>query len=356
MDNNFLDSPIINLIDDIINNAIVHNVSDIHFEPYKYSYRIRYRIDGVLTEVMAQDLIIANRINTRIKIMANLDIAEKRLPQDGHFNMADIDFRVSTCPTIFGEKLVLRLLKHHHLARTLDKLDLSVAQQALIMKYLYKPQGLILVTGPTGSGKTHTLYTMLTTINDNAKNIVSIEDPVEIQLKGVNQITVNNKINLNFATLLRCILRQDPDVIMIGEIRDTETAKIAIDAAQTGHLVLSSLHTNSAAESITRLLNLGVANYNLEAAISLIIAQRLVRKLCNNCKILQDNGSYTAYGCTLCKSGYLGRVALFEFLPMQKALYPQKVMSEYENLYQAGLAQVQAGVTSLAEVNRIVYH
>jgi type IV pilus assembly protein PilB len=329
------DVPIIKFIDQILNDAITKHASDIHFEPYEQYCRIRFRIDGVLYEITKTEHQWAKRFSARLKIMANLDIAEKRLPQDGRFTFKSLsnqnqDCRLSVCPTMFGEKLVIRVLNPINRSLDLKYLGLDAKEEQLFLKYIHLPQGLILVTGPTGSGKTITLYTALNILNQTAKNISTVEDPVEISLPGINQVEINYKIGLDFARVLRTFLRQDPDIIMVGEIRDLETAEIAIKAAHTGHLVLATLHTNSAIASLTRLLNMGVAAFNLATALSLIIAQRLVRKLCIHCKSLQNLPTkilaennleanakiYAPIGCEHCNQGYQERMAIFEMLPI----------------------------------------
>ncbi|MEI8055198.1 MAG: ATPase, T2SS/T4P/T4SS family [bacterium] len=380
------DAPIIKFIDQILNDAITEHASDIHFEPYEECYRIRFRIDGLLYEVAKTESLLGPRFSARLKIMANLDIAEKRLPQDGRFTLKlatnqNQDCRLSVCPTMFGEKLVVRILNPINISLNIKHLGFSEKEQQLFCKHIQMPHGLILVTGPTGSGKTITLYTALNILNQPTKNISTVEDPVEISLCGINQVEVNHKVGLSFTTALRTFLRQDPDIIMIGEIRDLETAEIAIKAAHTGHLVLATLHTNSAAASLTRLLNMGVPAFNLASAISLIIAQRLVRKLCTRCKqpqilpkaILDTNNLeentvlYTAIGCQQCNHGYHERMAIFEMLPitptiseliMQQCnlntIEKQMHMLDLPTLRSAALNKVRAGITSLGEVNRVI--
>lgn len=360
--------------------------SDIHFEPYEKSYRIRFRIDGLLYEITKIDNTLESRLTTRLKIMANLNIAEKRLPQDGRFALkfADNqkrDCRISTCPTIFGEKLVVRILNPINKTLNIDHLNLNKKEFAIFDKYIHKPQGLILVTGPTGSGKTITLYAALNILNQTTTNISTVEDPIEINLDGINQVEVNHKTGLTFAMVLRTFLRQDPDIIMIGEIRDTETAEIAIKAALTGHLVLATLHTNSAAASLTRLLNIGIPQFNLATALSLVISQRLVRKLCPDCKqpqiitptllvennLKENDTVYTAANCEKCTHGYQERTAVFEMLPITPIISEmimqhcdpikiEKYMREQLNiptLREAALNKVQTGITSFEEVNRV---
>lgn len=384
------DAPIVKYVNKILIQAIQKGASDIHFEPYERDYRIRYRLDGILHEIAAPPLNLASRIAARIKIMSNLDIAERRLPQDGGFKMNttlnhSIDFRVSTCPTTAGEKVVIRILDSVAAKLDVETLGLNTDQKNLFLKTIQKPQGMILVTGPTGSGKTVTLYTALTILNTNTINISTAEDPVEIKVPGINQVNINPKAGLSFSGILRSFLRQDPDVIMVGEIRDLETAEIAIKAAQTGHLVLSTLHTNSAAETLNRLINMGIPSFNIASSVSLIIAQRLARRLCEHCKVLRkdinhqsaielgysesdlkDFKLYKAVGCLKCTDGYKGRIALFEILPMSKPL-EQLVMTGANSrellqcaqkegmitMYQSGLEKTKQGITSIEEVNRI---
>lgn len=384
-----LETPAVDFINTILQTAIEKQVSDIHFEPYEGHYRIRFRRDGLLSTVSQPPASLAPMITTRLKIMANLDIAERRLPQDGRFTLTitpkhPIDFRINTCPTLQGEKIVLRLLKAKSELLTVAALGMPPAQEALFLEVLQRSQGMILVTGPTGSGKTTTLYTGLHCVNTLEKNISTIEDPVEIQLNGINQIPINPKTGLTFAVALRALLRQDPDIMMVGEIRDAETAEIAINAAQTGHLVLSTLHTNSAVETVLRLINMGVPHYNVADSISLIIAQRLVRRLCVDCKQPQNLSKIAALKagfakhqldelrlfvpgtqvCQHCSDGYRGRLAIFEVVPLSQAMarlishrcnsHALSEQSQRENiptLYQAGLRQVLEGHTSLVEIN-----
>lgn len=384
------DVPIIKFIDKIIHDAIFKGASDIHFEPYAKTYRIRFRIDGILHEITEPDFALVDRFTARLKIMANLDIAERRLPQDGRFSVTvnkqqTRDCRINICPTLFGEKIVVRILNPQNATLTINELGLEPKQLQVFLEVIKRPQGMILVTGPTGSGKTVSLYAALNELNVPEKNIATVEDPVEINLPGINQVHVNPKIKLDFAVALRAFLRQDPDIIMVGEIRDLETAEIAVKAAQTGHLVLSTLHTNSAAASITRLLNLGVAPFNVNSSLGLIMAQRLVRKLCPHCKselhipeaTLLDEGFladeldslklYTAGGCDQCNKGYQGRVAVFEVMPISEAM-SQIIMQHHQpaaiaaqarregivGLRAAALNKVRQGVTSLEEINRII--
>lgn len=371
---------IINLVEDIINHAIHEKASDIHLEPYVDQLRIRFRIDGLLREYQTLTSQWMLQIISRIKVLASLDISEKRLPQDGHFNwpfnQKNIDCRISTCPTIFGEKIVIRLLDSSQEQFNIAELGMSDAHQTIFLNAIAQPQGLILVTGPTGSGKTVTLYSAINHLNNIERNISTIEDPVEIKLHGINQVSVNPKIGLTFSHALRAFLRQDPDVIMVGEMRDFETAEIAIKAAQTGHLVLSTLHTNSAAESIHRLLNMGIPAYQIVNCFHLIIAQRLARKLCQHCRILQENNltelpfttHYTANkkGCHQCHQGYQGRTAIYEmiqFTPTVKnmLLATQSLTAltnnpQFISLRSSGYQKITAGITSLEELYRITIH
>lgn len=368
------DFPVINFVNNIINDGITRGASDIHFEPYENMYRIRMRIDGVLYTVNQPDPLLAPRLTARIKIMAALDISEKRLPQDGRCKLEldtqkSISLRISICPTLFGEKIVLRLLDAHTTHLGIEQLGFSPAQEQIFLANIKKQQGMILVTGPTGSGKTMTLYTALQLLNNSEKNISSAEDPIEIYLPGINQVQINTKTGLNFATALRAFLRQDPDVIMLGEIRDYETAEIAVKAAQTGHLVLSTLHTNSATETLSRLANMGVEAFNVATSINLVIAQRLLRRLCTHCKaakIIDELTFYNATGCTHCTGGFQGRIGIFEILPISTALskiiLAQGSVQDIEQqakqeglitLREAALELVKTGVTSLAEANRV---
>lgn len=386
------DAPIVRYVNKIVLDAINKNASDIHFEPYEKNYRIRYRIDGILYTIASPPVNLANRITARIKIMSQLDISERRVPQDGRFKMTlskkrMIDFRVNSCPIVNGEKIVVRILDPSSATLSVEKLGFDEQQKEWFMKAINKPQGMILVTGPTGSGKTITLYTALNLLNTEEINISSVEDPVEIHLDGINQVNVNPKAGLDFASALRAFLRQDPDVVMVGEIRDLETAEIAIKAAQTGHLVLSTLHTNSAAESLVRLTNMGVPGYNLATSVVLIIAQRLARRLCEICKIkrstipeqaLIEEGFSPAEiptlniydcnpnGCENCTNGYKGRVGLFEILYVKENISDlimrggnaiELLACARENgmltLRESGLNKVRAGITSLAEINSV---
>lgn len=383
------DAPIVKYVNKMLLDAIRGGASDIHFEPYEKIYRVRYRTDGILKEISRPSIKLAPKISARVKIMAQLDISERRIPQDGRIKMKlsktkAIDFRVNTLPTLWGEKIVLRILDPSQAKLGIDVLGYEEDQKKLYMDALAQPQGMILVTGPTGSGKTVSLYTGLNILNTPGINISTAEDPAEINLEGINQVNVNTKVGLGFAEALRAFLRQDPDVIMVGEIRDLETANIAIKAAQTGHLVLSTLHTNSAAETLTRMMNMGVPAFNIATSVSLIIAQRLGRRLCN-CKqpadipkdVLLKEGftqeqidtGFTLYrpkGCDKCTNGYKGRVGIYEVVKITEEL-ASMIMEEassikiakqaqaegFRNLRQSALLKVMEGVTSLEEANRV---
>ncbi|MBO2648126.1 type IV-A pilus assembly ATPase PilB [Shewanella algae] len=384
------DAPIVIYINKILTDAIRKGASDLHFEPYEKRYRIRFRIDGILHEVSEPPISLSGRISARLKVMSKLDIAERRVPQDGRIKMRlsrnkSIDFRVSTLPTLWGEKIVMRILDSSSAQLGIEKLGYEEDQKQAYLEMLARPQGMILVTGPTGSGKTVSLYTGLNILNTEERNISTAEDPVEINLEGVNQVHINTKAGLTFASALRSFLRQDPDVVMVGEIRDLETAEIAIKAAQTGHLVLSTLHTNSSAETLTRLLNMGVPGYNIASSVNLIIAQRLARRLCPECRQPEDipehellqlgftqqqiNAGFTPYkpcGCDLCSGGYKGRVGIYEVMKMSDEI--ARTIMEGGNSLQiattakqqgmrdlrlSGLLKVIQGVTSIAEINRV---
>jgi type IV pilus assembly protein PilB len=384
------DAPVVKFVNRILIDAIKRGVSDIHFEPYEHEYRIRYRQDGLLNEIASPPAGLSARIAARVKVMSSLDISERRIPQDGRFKMKlsrtrAIDFRVSSCPTVAGEKIVMRILDPGSTKLGIESLGFSENQQGHFLRAIERPQGMILVTGPTGSGKTVTLYTALNILNTIEKNISTAEDPVEIKVSGINQVNINPKAGLTFSGTLRAFLRQDPDIIMVGEIRDLETAEIAVKASQTGHLVLSTLHTNSASETLTRLVNMGVPSFNIASSVSLIIAQRLVRKLCEHCKAVRDDITpqslielgfteadakimrpHKAVSCTQCTNGYRGRIGLFEVMPMSKTL-GQMIMSGGTSLdllkqaqvegmltvYQAGLEKIKQGITTIEEVNRV---
>ena len=385
------DAPIVRFVNKIMLDAIRKAASDIHFEPYEKYYRIRLRIDGVLREIAQPPVQLATKLAARLKVMSRLDIAERRVPQDGRIKMRlsknrSIDFRVSSCPTLFGEKIVLRILDASTAMMGIDALGYEGFQKELYLKTLARPQGMILVTGPTGSGKTVSLYTGLSILNVEDTNISTAEDPAEIVLPGVNQVNVNPKVGLTFAAALRAFLRQDPDVIMVGEVRDLETAEIAIKAAQTGHLVLSTLHTNDAPQTLTRLVDMGVKPYAIATSVSLIIAQRLARRLCGNCKVPMDLPAeallkegfteeqikrmdfkvYKAVGCSQCTDGYKGRIGIYEVLPVTEAIgriileggsaphiRDQARKEGVWDLRSAGLKKVMDGLTSLEEVNRV---
>ena len=382
------DAPVVKYIQKILIDAIAGGASDIHFEPYERFFRIRYRVDGILQEVAQPPLAIKDKVASRIKVISKLDIAEKRVPQDGRMKLVlsktkAIDFRVSTLPTIYGEKIVMRILDSSGVKLGIEALGYEPEQQKVLLDAIARPYGMILVTGPTGSGKTVSLYTCLNILNQPGINISTAEDPVEIQLPGVNQVNVNEKAGLTFATALRAFLRQDPDIVMVGEVRDLETADIAIKAAQTGHLVLSTLHTNDAPTTLTRLLNMGVAPFNVASSVILITAQRLARKLCVHCKRPEDippeallragfrdeeiDGTwqpYGAVGCDHCKgTGYKGRTGIYEVMTISdemrllimrngNALEIAELAQRegIRNLRQSGLAKVRSGVLSLEEV------
>lgn len=369
------DEPTVKFVNKIFLDAIKQGASDIHFEPFDKAYRIRYRQDGILHEITTPPANLAARITARIKVMAHLDSSERRVPQDGAFKMnGSIDFRVSTCPTTSGEKVVIRILDPHNVTLGIEALGFSSKQKEYVTHALDSPQGMILVTGPTGSGKTVSLYTALNRLNTKEVNIITAEDPVEIKVAGINQVNINPKVGLTFSNALRAFLRQDPDIIMVGEIRDLETAEIAVKAAQTGHLVLSTLHTNSAAETLTRLVNMGIPTFNIASSVTLIIAQRLARKLCDHCKIIREDvipdfeeiKLYKAVGCPQCTQGYRGRIGLFEVLPMSKSL-GELIMSGANSLailkmaqaegmlsiYQSGLEKIKQGITTIEEINRV---
>jgi type IV pilus assembly protein PilB len=383
------DAPIVVYINKILLDAIRKGASDLHFEPYEKSYRIRFRIDGILNEVARPPVSLAARMAARLKVMSKLDIAERRVPQDGRIKLVlskkkSIDFRVSTLPTMWGEKVVMRILDSSSAMLGIDMLGYAPEQKQIYMNALAQPQGMILVTGPTGSGKTVSLYTGLNILNTEERNISTAEDPVEINLEGVNQVQINTRAGLTFPSALRSFLRQDPDIVMVGEIRDLETAEIAIKAAQTGHLVLSTLHTNSAAETLTRLLNMGVPSYNVASSVTIIIAQRLARRLCSQCKaeehipkselraqgFLPDQLSeiklFKPIGCDFCTGGYKGRVGIYEVIKISDItanlimngansldIAAQCQREGYNNLRQSGLEKAALGVTSLEEVNRV---
>ena len=383
------DAPVVKFVNKILVDAIKRGASDIHFEPFETVYRVRLRMDGILRVVATAPIKLGNRIASRIKVMSGLDIAERRVPQDGRIKLnltktRAIDFRVSTLPTLFGEKIVLRILDGSSAKLGIDKLGYEEVQKQLYLEAIEKPYGMVLVTGPTGSGKTVSLYTALNILNTEGRNISTVEDPVEIRVEGINQVQQNTKRGMTFAAALRSFLRQDPDVIMVGEIRDLETAEIAVKAAQTGHMVLSTLHTNDAPQTISRLMNMGIAPYNITSSVTLIIAQRLARRL-HDCKrpiqlppaaLLAEGFTqeeidegltiYEAVGCDSCNEGYKGRVGIYQVMPMVEEI--QKIVLEGGNALQiaevarkagindlraSALLKVKHGVTSLAEINRV---
>ncbi|MFK8021229.1 MAG: type IV-A pilus assembly ATPase PilB [Pseudomonadales bacterium] len=383
------ETPIVRFVNKVLIDAIKTGASDIHFEPYEKSYRVRFRTDGILHTVTSPPMNLGGRLAARLKVMSQMDISERRIPQDGRIKMRlskkrAIDFRVNTLPTLFGEKVVLRILDPTSAQMGIDALGYEPEQKEMFMQALNQPQGMILVTGPTGSGKTVSLYTGLNILNTPERNISTAEDPVEINLEGINQVHVNAKVGLNFSEALRSFLRQDPDIIMVGEIRDLETAEISIKAAQTGHMVMSTLHTNSAAETITRLLNMGVPAFNLATSLNLIIAQRLARKLCSNCAepadlprdVLLKEGFkedrlaevniMKPVGCDKCNNGYKGRVGIYEVVRLTPELsriimeegnsiaIDQQARAEgFDDLRQSALRKAAQGLTSLEEVNRV---
>ena len=388
---NLEDKPIVSYVNQLMLEAIKIRASDIHFEPFDRFFRIRYRIDGILHEASRSPAQTGGPLVARLKVLANLDIAEHRVPQDGRFKITlsrdkVIDFRISTCPTIYGEKVVLRILDPDAIPLDISSLGMEDFQRDLYLKAIYEPQGIILVTGPTGSGKTVTLYTALKLLNSIQKNICTVEDPIEIYMSGVNQVHMNAKSGLTFAKAMRAFLRQDPDIIMVGEIRDLETADIATKAAQTGHLVLSTLHTNNAPMTLIRLSNIGLETYNIASTLSLIVAQRLLRKLCKHCKrpvkipadILMQQGfsekdtEATIYApgittCGKCTNGYKGRAGIFELLPISSTMrelilrgadtaqITELAKKEgFMTLRQAGINKIKMGITSLEELNRVI--
>jgi type IV pilus assembly protein PilB len=385
------ETPIVRFINGILTHAIKSGASDIHFEPYEKKYRVRIRIDGILQEAQSAPITLGGRIAARLKVLSRLNIAERRVPQDGRMRLKlsptkTIDFRVNTCPTLFGEKIVLRILDPTSAQLGIDALGYEPDQKKIFMETMHQPYGMILVTGPTGSGKTVSLYTALNILNTDDRNISTAEDPAEISLAGINQVNVNPTVGLTFSAALKAFLRQDPDIIMVGEIRDLETAEISIKAAQTGHMVFSTLHTNDAPQTITRLANMGVPAFNIASAVSLIIAQRLGRRLCNKCKQAEaipiealldegftqaqiDNGVtiFKAVGCDSCTLGYKGRVGIYQVMPISEAmgriimeggnamiLADQAEKEGIDDLRKSGLKKVAAGMTSLEELNRVI--
>ncbi len=383
------ETPVVRFVNKVLLDAIKAGASDIHFEPYEKMYRVRFRTDGILEEMVRPPVNLSGRLAARLKVMSRMDISERRVPQDGRIKMKisktrAIDFRVNTLPLLFGEKIVLRILDPSSAQMGIDMLGYEPDQKELFMEALEKPQGMILVTGPTGSGKTVSLYTGLNILNTTERNISTAEDPVEINLEGINQCHVNPRVGLTFAVALRSFLRQDPDIIMVGEIRDLETAEISIKAAQTGHMVMSTLHTNSAAETVTRLLNMGIPSFNLATSVNLIIAQRLARRLCKECKepadiphdtlvkqgftedMLKEATLFKAVGCDKCTNGYKGRVGVYEVVKITPSL-SRIIMEEanaieiseqarkegFNDLRMSGLRKAMMGETSLEEINRV---
>ncbi len=385
----FDETPVVRFVNKMMLDAIRQSASDIHLETYEKQFRVRFRIDGILSEIANPPLNLAPKIIARVKVMSRMDISERRIPQDGRIKIQiskkkGMDFRVNSCPTLYGEKIVLRLLDPSSATLGIDALGYDDQQKKLYLNALSKPYGMILVTGPTGSGKTVSLYTGLNILNTPDRNISTAEDPAEINMPGVNQVNVNAKVGLDFSNALRAFLRQDPDVIMVGEIRDLETAEIAIKAAQTGHLVLSTLHTNDAPQTLTRLMNMGVPAFNIASSVSLIIAQRLARRLCPHCKApddiprealleegfteadLNDIKIYKAVGCNRCTKGYKGRLGIFQVMPISDAMgrlimeggnalqiADQSKKEGIPDLRESGLRQAKEGLTSLEEINRV---
>jgi type IV pilus assembly protein PilB len=384
------DAPVVRFVNKVLLDAIKRGASDVHFEPYEKRYRVRYRIDGILSEVASPPINLAAKLTARVKVMSRMDISERRVPQDGRIKLKlskkrAIDFRVNTCPTLFGEKVVLRILDPSSAQLGIDALGYEPEQKQLYMDALSNPYGMILVTGPTGSGKTVSLYTGLNILNVPETNISTAEDPAEINLEGINQVNVNEKVGLTFAEALKAFLRQDPDIIMVGEIRDLETAGIAIKAAQTGHLVLSTLHTNDAPQTLTRLMNMGVPAFNIATSVNLIIAQRLGRRLCGDCKTLDDLPKevlvsegftkadlaegikiYKAVGCDKCTGGYKGRVGIYQVMAISEEmgrlimggansidLADQARKEGIDDLRRSALKKVMKGLISLEEANRV---
>jgi type IV pilus assembly protein PilB len=383
------DTPVVRFVNKMLVDAIKRGASDIHFEPYETDYRVRFRMDGILKTVARPPVKLSPRISSRLKVMSSLDIAERRVPQDGRIKLnlsktKSMDFRVSTCPTLFGEKIVLRILDGAAAKLGIDKLGYEEDQKKLFLEAIEKPYGMVLVTGPTGSGKTVSLYTALNILNIEGRNISTVEDPVEIRVAGINQVQQNNKRGMTFAAALRSFLRQDPDVIMVGEIRDLETAEIAVKAAQTGHMVLSTLHTNDAPQTVSRLMNMGIAPYNIISSVTLVIAQRLARRL-HDCKrrielpkpallaegfteedIAAGVNLYEAVGCDECNEGYKGRTGIYQVMPLTEEIQAiilqggnamqiadAALRSGINDLRKSALLKARNGVTSLAEINRV---
>lgn len=385
------EAPVVKFVNKMLVDAIRMGASDLHFEPYEKSYRVRFRVDGVMEKMANPPVQLASKIAARLKVMSQMDISERRVPQDGRIKLKlsknkAIDFRVNSLPTLFGEKVVLRILDPSSAMLGIDALGYEPDQKEMFLEALHKPQGMLLITGPTGSGKTVSLYTGINILNTGATNISTAEDPVEINLEGINQVNVNPKVGLTFSNALKSFLRQDPDIVMVGEIRDLETAEIAIKAAQTGHMVLSTLHTNSAPETLTRLRNMGVASFNIATSVNLVIAQRLARRLCKNCKtsldiprqsLLEigftdtdlDNPNHTIYepvGCSECREGYKGRVGIYEVMKVSPDI--SRIIMEdgnaidikdaalkngFRDLRRSGILKVLQGVTSIQEMMRV---
>ena len=385
------EAPVVKFVNKMLVDAIRMGASDLHFEPYEKSFRVRFRVDGVMQKMANPPVQLANKIAARLKVMSQMDISERRVPQDGRIKLKlsknkAIDFRVNSLPTLFGEKIVLRILDPSSAMLGIDALGYEPDQQEMFLEALHKPQGMLLITGPTGSGKTVSLYTGINILNTGATNISTAEDPVEINLEGINQVNVNSKVGLTFANALKSFLRQDPDIVMVGEIRDLETAEIAIKAAQTGHMVLSTLHTNSAPETLTRLRNMGVASFNIATSVNLVIAQRLARRLCRNCKrpinvprqsLLEigftdtdldnaDNIIYEPVGCNECREGYKGRVGIYEVMKVSPDISriimedgnainikDAAIKNGFRDLRRSGILKVLQGVTSIQEMMRV---
>lgn len=385
------EAPVVKFVNKMLVDAIRMGASDLHFEPYEKTYRVRFRVDGVMQKMASPPVQLAGKIAARLKVMSQMDISERRIPQDGRIKLKlsknkAIDFRVNSLPTLFGEKIVLRILDPSSAMLGIDALGYEPDQQEMFLEALHKPQGMLLITGPTGSGKTVSLYTGINILNTGATNISTAEDPVEINLEGINQVNVNQKVGLTFANALKSFLRQDPDIVMVGEIRDLETAEIAVKAAQTGHMVLSTLHTNSAPETLTRLRNMGVASFNIATSVNLVIAQRLARRLCKNCKkainvprqsLLElgftdadlddpDNVIYEPVGCNECREGYKGRVGVYEVMKVSPDI--SRIIMEdgnamdikdaalkngFRDLRRSGILKVLQGVTSIQEMMRV---
>lgn len=385
------EAPVVKFVNKMLVDAIRMGASDLHFEPYEKSFRVRFRVDGVMQKMANPPVQLANKIAARLKVMSQMDISERRVPQDGRIKLKisknkAIDFRVNSLPTLFGEKIVLRILDPSSAMLGINALGYEPDQQEMFLEALHKPQGMLLITGPTGSGKTVSLYTGINILNTGATNISTAEDPVEINLEGINQVNVNSKVGLTFANALKSFLRQDPDIVMVGEIRDLETAEIAIKAAQTGHMVLSTLHTNSAPETLTRLRNMGVASFNIATSVNLVIAQRLARRLCQNCKkpisiprqsLLEigftdtdldntDNVIYEPVGCNECREGYKGRVGIYEVMKVSPDISriimedgnaidikDAAIKNGFRDLRRSGILKVLQGVTSIQEMMRV---